>query len=253
MEQKRTSALYRIIKRLVRLVYPKTAVAGAENLPPDEPVIVVGNHCQVHGPIVCELYFPMPRYTWCIGEMMHLKEVPAYAYRDFWSEKPKAVRWLYRLASYLIAPLSVLVFNNANCIGVYHDTRVMGTFRESVQRMQEGNSIVIFPEHNAPYNHILCDFQDRFIDLAKLYYRKTKREAAFVPMYVAPELKTVYLGRPIRFRADAPLAEERERICAYLKEEITAIACGLPRHTVVPYRNIAKRDYPTNRPEEVRP
>ena len=55
---------------------------------------------------------PGDHAVWCNAEMMHLKEVPDYAYRDFWSLKPKAVRWFYRLLSYVIAPLSVCVFNN---------------------------------------------------------------------------------------------------------------------------------------------
>ena len=57
MTSKKTSALYRVIKRLVRLFYPKFTAEGVQNLP-QEPVIVVGNHSQLHGPIVCELYFP---------------------------------------------------------------------------------------------------------------------------------------------------------------------------------------------------
>ena len=106
MPGKKISPLYRIIKALVRLFYGKTRVVGAENLP-DAPCIVVGNHCQMNGPIAGELHFPGPHYIWCAGEMMHLSDVPAYAYKDFWSQKPKAVRWLYRIASYLIAPLAV--------------------------------------------------------------------------------------------------------------------------------------------------
>ena len=52
MTSKKTSALYRGIKRLVRLFYPKYTAEGVQNLP-QEPVIVVGNHSQLHGPIVC--------------------------------------------------------------------------------------------------------------------------------------------------------------------------------------------------------
>ena len=32
--------------------------------------------------------------------------------------------------------------------------------------------------------------------------------------------------------------------------EITDIACNLPEHTVVPYRNIPKKYYPSNIPKE---
>ena len=35
-----------------------------------------------------------------------------------------------------------------------------------------------------------------------------------------------------------------------LMEGVTDLACALPRHTVVPYRNMAKHLYPTNIPQE---
>ena len=36
-----------------------------------------------------------------------------------------------------------------------------------------------------------------------------------------------------------------------MAEGITRLACSLPEHTVVPYRNIPKRLYPKNIPYEV--
>ncbi len=249
LEKKKTSVLYRIIKWLVWLFYPKMEVVGTGNLP-DEASIIVGNHTQMNGPIACELYFPGNRYTWCAGQMMHLKDVPEYAFQDFWSQKPKWTHPFYKILSYIIAPLSVCLFNNANTIAVYRDSRIVGTFKNTVKRLQEGASVVIFPEHDVKYNHIIYDFQDKFIDIAKLYYRKTGKELAFVPMYIAPKLKKMYLGQPIRFCASRPMEEERKRICEYLMKEITEIACGLPEHVVVPYRNIPKKLYPTNIPKE---
>ena len=248
-KKKKWSRLYAVIKWIVKVCYPKIEVVGQENLP-DEPVIVVGNHCQMNGPIVGELYMPGNHYIWCAGEMMQLKEVPDYAFQDFWSQKKKWTHPFYKLLSYIIAPLSVCVFNNAHTIGVYHDTRILSTFKNTVKRLQEGASVVIFPEHNVKCNNIIYDFQDKFIDLAKLYYKKTGKELAFVPLYIAPKLKKMYLGKPIYFCADEPMDAERNRICKYLMDEITEIAQSLPEHTVVPYRNIPKKDYPSNIPKE---
>jgi len=250
MQPKKQPRLYRIIKRLVKVFYLKYEVEGTENLPDDEPVIVVGNHAQMHGPLSCELYFPGHRYTWCAGQMMHLKDVPAYAYSDFWSQKPKCTRWFYKLLSYLIAPLAAYIFSHANPIGVYRDSRILSTFKDTVKRLSEGASVVIFPEHDVKYNNIIYEFQEKFIDIAKLYYRRAGKELAFVPLYIAPDLHKMYLGKPIRFRASAPLEEERARICGYLMDEITQIARSLPEHTVVPYRNIPKKYYPSNIPKE---
>lgn len=41
--------VFRFIKWCVKVFYPKTHVEGVVNLP-DEPVIIVGNHCQMNGP-----------------------------------------------------------------------------------------------------------------------------------------------------------------------------------------------------------
>lgn len=245
MYEKKTTALFRFIKWWVKVFYPRTQAEGLENLS-EEPVIIVGNHCQMNGPIVGELYVPGEPYIWCAGEMMHLKDVPEYAFRDFWSQKPKWMHPFYKLLSYIIAPLSVCVFNNARTIGVYHDARILSTFKNTVKKLQDGKSVVIFPEHDVEYNHIIYDFQDKFIDIAKLYYKKTGKELNFVPMYIAPKLKKLCFGTPVRFCAAEPMDAQRSRICQRLMVEITAIAESLPAHTVVPYRNIPKKDYPIN-------
>lgn len=249
MASNHAPGLYRVIRALVKAFYPRTAVVGAGALPARDCVIV-GNHTQMNGPIVSELYIPGEPYTWCAAEMMTLSEVPGYAYRDFWSQKPRGVRWLYKPLSYIIAPLSVCIFNNARTIPVYHDTRIVTTFRKTIDRLAAGASVVIFPEYDAPYNNILYAFRDKFVDVARFYYKKTGRALSFVPMYVAPALRTVYFGAPVEYDPAAPPARERERVCAALMEAITALARSLPRHTVVPYRNIPKRLYPVNIPEE---
>lgn len=238
--------LYKFIKWLVWLFYPKITVEGVENLP-QEPALIVGNHSKMNGPIAAELYFPGDHYTWCAGQMMHLKDVPDYAYQDFWSEKPRYLRRFFRALSYIIAPLSVCVFTCANTIGVYRDSRVISTFKNTVKRLSEGNNVIIFPECAQGYNNIINEFQDKFIDVARLYYKKTGKEVCFVPMYLAPNLRKMYLGKPISFRSAAPMDEERARICQYLMAQITEIAVNLPEHTVVPYNNIPKKNYPTNR------
>lgn len=244
----KTNWLFRIIKYVVGICYPKMEVVGMEHIP-KAPVVIVGNHTQMHGPIACELFLPENCITWCAGEMMHMKEVPAYAYQDFWSQKPKYLRPFFKIASYIIAPLSIVVFNNARTIAVYKDARLLNTFRETTATLLEGKNVVIFPEHDVKHNHIIYDFQEGFVDAARLYYKKTGKEISFVPLYIAPNLKKMCFGKPITFCAENKNAEERRRVCDYLMQEITMMAESLPYHTVVPYRNIPKKLYPTNIPE----
>ena len=249
MSEKKTTVTYKIIRALISWVYQKTQILGLEHLPA-EPCIIVGNHCQLNSPLVAELRFPGKLKIWTAGQMMTWKEVPAYAFQDFWSQKPRWTHWYFRLVSYLITPLSVCLFNNARTIPVYHDMRLMSTFRQTMAALDEGENIIIFPEHDVKYNHIVYEFQDKFVDVAKMYYKKTGKTLQFVPMYVAPRLKQAKLGAPIAFDPTADVKAERVRITHALMEAITDIACGMPRHTVVPYRNMPKHLYPTNIPQE---
>ena len=246
MEKKNTTLLFKIIKVLVRFFYGKMEIVGKENLP-DKNAIIVANHCQMNGPIAGELFMEDNCYIWCAGEMMALKEVPKYAFRDFWSQKSKWTQPFYKLASYVIAPLAVCVFNNARTIAVYHDMRIKSTFKDTLQMLGCGANILIFPEKDEKYNNILYQFQERFIDVAKLYYKKTGNSLTFVPMYIAPKLKKIYIGKGILFDSENSIDEERKKISNYLSSEITRIARELPVHTVVPYRNIPKRYYLTNK------
>lgn len=248
-KQKGPSRTFRVIKWLVWLFYPKIKVEGTENLPP-EPALIVGNHCQMNGPIACELYTPGDHAIWCAHQMMEWREVHGYAFQDFWSQKPAAVRWFYKLLSYAITPLSVCVFNNANTIPVYRDMRLTATFKGTIAALDRGANVVIFPEHDEPGNHIVNGFQDKFIDVARLYHKRTGKEVCFVPLYIAPRLKKMVLGEPVRFRADVPIEEERQRISQLMMERVTALAMAQPRHRVVTYRKTAGVPYPFNRTDK---
>lgn len=245
MQPNKKPFLYRLVWGAVDMVYPEIELVGLENLP-DSPSVLVGNHAQAHGPIISEERFPFPHYTWCAAEMLRREDLADYAYRDFWSKKPGYIRWLFWLISRVIPLPASYILSHAQVIPVYHDNRCINTFKQTIAKLCDGNHMVIFPEKDEPYNNILWAFQDRFIDLARLYHKKTGQCLSFVPMYVAPTLKKVFFGKPIRYDPEIPMSEQRERICSYLMDTITELAVSQPKHTVVPYPNIPKRDYPTN-------
>lgn len=246
MENKKTTLLFKIIKFTIICFYRKYEIIGLENLPKGA-CILVGNHSQIHGPLVSELYFPQKFYTWCVGDMMHFKDVPKYAFEDFWSQKPKWIQPFYKVLSYIIAPLSVCIFNNARTIGVYHDNRIMSTFKKTVKLMNNGANIIIFPEHDVKHNNIIYDFQHNFSDVARVYHKKYNDDVYFVPFYISPKLRKVYIGEYTVFDVNNDPEVERNRIRDFLMDGITDIAVNLPLHTVVPYRNIKKNKYPKNR------
>ena len=145
--KKKTTILFKIIKTLVRLFYGKMEVEGLENLP-KENAIIVANHSQMNGPIAGELFLPDSCYIWCAGQMMNWKEVPEYAFSDFWSQKSKWTHPFYKVLSYVITPLAVCLFNNARTIAVYRDMRIKSTFKETLKLLGEGANIRKFDTLN---------------------------------------------------------------------------------------------------------
>lgn len=244
-QTKKKPLLFKFIRFWISVFYRKRKFEGVENIP-NEPCIIIGNHAQMHGPIATELFFPTKKYIWCIGQMMNLKETPAYAYNDFWSKKPKATRWFYKTVAYLLSPLLYYLMSRSDTLAVYHDSRVMVTFKNTVTKLKEGNNIVLFPECPTTYNDIVNEFQDKFVDVARLYSKTTKKSIKFVPMYNAAKLKKVVFGKPIEFDLEKPIDEHRIEISNYLKEEITRIAKQLPKHKVVPYANVGRKNYKYN-------
>ena len=250
MPERRPSTLFRVVRWFVWLFSPKFRTSGEEHLPP-EPCVIVGTHSQMFGPIAGEIFLARKPEIWCTSEMMERAEVADYAYRDFWSSRPKSVRWFFRLLSHAIVPLAMLIFHNARTIPVYRDARLISTFRTSIEALQSGRSILIFPECYDRHNNIVYEFQDKFVDLARFYYKKTGVALRFVPLYLAPKLSMAVYGEGVTFRPDAPIAQERRRICNALMDRITDIAVHLPEHRVVPYPNVPARMYPKNIPLEV--
>lgn len=241
-QYKKKPILFKLIRGTVKIFYRRREFIGLENLP-SEPSLIIGNHAQMNGPLSCQIDFPTYKYIWCIGQMMKLKEVPQYAYNDFWSHKPKYIRWFFKLCSYLIAPISAYIFTKGDTIGVYKDQRCIHTFKETVIRLNEGANVIIFPENSNEFNEIVNEFEEHFIDVARLYYKRYKKEVSFVPMYNAAKLKIVVFGKPIKYDSTLDIDEQRKMICEYLKNEITRIAKELSVHTVIPYNNVGKKNY----------
>ena len=71
-KRNKTYPIYRFIRWLVWLFYPKITLEGTDNIP-SEPCIFVGNHAQMNGPICSVVHFPVDALVWCAGELMALK------------------------------------------------------------------------------------------------------------------------------------------------------------------------------------
>jgi len=236
---KKKGLLFKFIAKMISIFYRSSEIIGKENIP-QEPCVFAGNHSHAHSPVMCELYFPVKKLTWCDAPMFDKKEFKAYAYKVFWNGKPN---FFQKLGANLLAPLVQYIFRNADALPVYRDMRVVKTYKASVETMVEGNSVVIFPECPEENNEILNQLNQYFVDVARFYKKSTGKELLFVPMYYAVTLKKLVFGKPIRFNSSDSIESQRKVICDYITDEITRMAKELPCHTVIPFNSVSKKEY----------
>ena len=186
------SLVYRLLKFFINVFYRKRTFFGLENLT-NGPYIFIAYHAQIHGPLIAEVQFPLKRKTWCIGNVLTTKEFIEHAKTDFWGQKPKWIRWFFYLLAYIIAPIGSNVFNNADIIGVYKDARLSKTFKETVRYLNKGYNIIIFPECPTPYNNIINEFQNKFIDVAKFIINYTVNISILFRCIMQSDSKKYYL------------------------------------------------------------
>ena len=212
-------------KRWVEAVSDKLQIsyeiAGEENIPEKGPFMIYSNH---------QGFADIPATLWLMKDHHQLGFVAKEEWRRY--------KILYEAIEFT---RSIFLIRD-------NPKEAVRALTEARKILDMGFNLVIFPEHNQTHNHIVYDFQDKFIDLARLYYKKTGQALRFVPLYIAPKLRQMTAGVPVAFDPAAPIEAERARIKAHLMAEITRVAESLPLHTVVPYRNIPKKLYPKNRP-----
>lgn len=237
---------FRMLEKIIKLFFGKTEFIDIDKIP-NESCFIIANHSQLYSPIACQLDFPGKKVIWATGEVTNTKDFPKYAQTVFWGNKPKITRWFYKILSYVLAPIFAYVMGNADILPVYRDARMLSTFKYTVETICNGTNVVIFPESPQEFNQIVNEFNDKFVDAARFYYTKYKKELYFVPMYNAAKLKKARFGNPIKYDSTIPIEEQRKIICDYLKKEITLLGESFPLHKVVPFNNINKKDYKNNK------
>ena len=179
---KRGKPWFRFMKSLTLKRYkkPKFVYLGEEI---GTGGIILSNHEGTDSPMSLELYLDKSIRMWGAHEMNSgLVKMYKYQTRVYYHEKKHWNLHLARLFCLLATPLTNLYYSGLNLISTYRDGRFLKTLRESVQALQDGYNIVIYPEDSSKgYLSELENFYEGFVALAELCHRKGMQ----VPIYVS--------------------------------------------------------------------
>ena len=196
---------------------------------PENPIVFLGNHAEIYGPIASALCMPVPVRFWVISKMMfNKKDVRAYLYENTFSKKTFLPVFVRKLLAWYLGWLSVNIMNSIRAIPVYRDSpmKLRQTLRESVEALENGDNLMIFPEHpEGKYvKGGISELSPGFLMLAEAWWKKSGKKLRIMPVYANGEQKTFTFGEEIRYEPENGYAAEQERILKEAYEQLAALS-----------------------------
>ena len=196
---------------------------------PENPIVFLGNHAEIYGPIASALYFPVDVRFWVINMMMFdSKKVRAYMYENTFSKKTFLPVFVRKFLAWFLGWMSVNVMNALRAIAVYKDSpmKLRQTLRESVEALENGENLMIFPEH--PENKYekggVSEFSPGFLMLAEAWWKKSGKKLRILPVYANRETRTFTFGDEIVYEPEKGFAAEQERILKGARDQMLKMA-----------------------------
>lgn len=227
-----------LINRLGRLVARisfRKAKTIYETPVADEPAVFVSNHSGVRGPVMTTLFFPRKRMTWTVSFALDKEKVANYAYHDILFGEARRRKGFWRFLSRILGAMLPSLLRYEGVIPVYHDNNIVKTFKQSIHALSEGNDLVIFAESPERYTPYINKLQPGFVDLARLYHRRTGKLLRFYPVYLEKKNAVISVGKPIVYDPEIPMEQQREQVISYLADQIDHLARELPPHKPRPF------------------
>lgn len=216
--------LYRLVARGLDVMVWGGELTGEEFLPERGPAVFVSNHLGALGPIAVGASVPFYLYAWVIADMLDEALAPDYLNKDFVEPQLHVPPPFSRPLAKVITKLSIPLLRSIGCIPVHHTTEgLLETYRLTVEVLEAGNFVLIFPEDPAqPPDPLtkMTPFKKGFTRLGELYFERTRRVLDFYPLAVHARSRTVRVGQPTRFNPYTNPVGERVRIKRVLENSI---------------------------------
>lgn len=173
---------FRCLKTIMRIFArkPKYIYLGEEY---NGPAIILSNHAGAKGPLAHELYTKKAIRVWGTYEMnSKLCDVYKYLSNIYFYKKKHINIHLSRFISIFAAPVLYVFYRGLQLIPTYPDYRFRTTLKQSIKALEDGQTLLIFPEDSSNgYHDVLTEFKPGFIYLSQYAYERGHD----LPIYIA--------------------------------------------------------------------
>ncbi len=217
--------------RPVFSVFWNCRLSGRRNIPDVGPAVFVSNHLGSYAPLAVLSAFPVRLYPWVVHQVVDWRLCADYLRLDFIEPELRLKPPLNKVAAWAISGACLALMKFLRAVPVYEKSmRLATTWKQSVELLNGKKFLVIFPENGSrpdPEARPVNEFDQGFVGVAALYYKKTGRILNFIPVAVNKAARVITIGPPISYKPENKLALESERIATALRDKIIAL-CASP-------------------------
>lgn len=208
---------FRLLKGVMRIFIRRPKFEYLDNQEIKDGSIIVSNHVGTSAPLAWELYNDIPLRFWGAYEMNSgLKSLYKYQTQVFYHEKKGWNIHLARIFCLLASPLTVMFYKGLNLISTYPDIRLRKTINESIETLENGKNVIIFPEDSKNgYLDELEGFHKGVSLLITTYLKKGKDTNIYVSYYKKKERRYI-VDRPILASELAQKYKTHQELVDYL-------------------------------------
>ncbi|MCM1289456.1 MAG: hypothetical protein NC132_02240 [Corallococcus sp.] len=193
---KRRQPVWKPVSAVLKLCYKKPQIINLNKAMPDK-AIFVANHAAMSGPVVYSLYLPYFHVTWGAYQMLGNYKMRYRYLRDvyFVQKRKMSKAGASALASFEAA-FSIYFYKGIKVLPTYPDLRFVKTIKNSVACLNDGTSVLVFPENSSDgYREVISEFYGGFVSLAERYRKTHGEDVNICPMYYSPRKNKIVIGK----------------------------------------------------------
>jgi len=213
----------RFVRKGYQLIHPGWRM---EVMPPQEPTVYICSHHNMQGPLTTLAFAPFHVRAWVLHVFFD-RESCYHQYADYtFTERFGMPHWLGNALAWVVSGAVSGLMHSLRAIPVNRGTsKIMETFRESLNALKEGDSLIIFPDTAySAENEGIGSIYEGFLMLEKSWRRTEGKNLRFVPLYIDEPRKRVLEGEEIRFDPEKDFKSDMPRVSAAIREGINSLA-----------------------------
>lgn len=201
---------------------PKIVYLG-EKIEPQS--MILSNHKGASGPLSLELYFKEQPFRFLGTYEMNggLRSVYTYLSKTYYHQKKHWNLTLSRIFCLIAAPLTNMFYKGLNLISTYPDARCKITIKEAMKTIDEGQSLIIFPEDSSNgYYDELTKFFSGFVLLGSKLYQKGI-DISIYPTYLNKKERLFVVGEKVKYSELISTGETKEQIAERMRNVVNGL------------------------------